>query len=60
MYLNHIIMHTLYVQCAQYKSIEVARPVEVNSEEMYSEVFDALPKGKSAIIVKLSRPTVTK
>ncbi len=53
-------MHTLYVQCAQYESIEVARPVEVNSEEVYSEVFDALPKGKSAIIVKLSRPTVTK
>ncbi|XP_064391719.1 uncharacterized protein LOC135339515 [Halichondria panicea] len=47
--------------CAQYESIEVARPVKVTStqpsQEMYSEVFDALPKGKSTIIVK--KVTVT-
>ncbi len=46
----------LYVQCAQYESNKVARPVKVTStqpsQEMYSEVFDALPKGKSTIIVK--------
>ena len=33
----------LYVQCAQYESIEVARPVKVTStqpsQEMYSEVL---------------------
>ncbi len=64
-YLNHIIMHTpAYVQCAHYESIEVTRLVKVTSvtqpsQQVYSEVFDALPKGESTIII-MKKATVTK
>ncbi len=50
---THIHAH---IQSPQYESIEVAKPVNVKPAtnpppELYSEVFDALPKGKSTVIV---------